>query len=65
MRAYADIQAINEFRMRSLRGALKLEIAGMKRKGRSADSIVKEEFKLKGNKQKVLEQLEEIMQKNK
>jgi len=51
--------------MRSLRGALKLEIAGMKRKGRSAYSIVKEEFKLKGNKQKVLEQLEEIMQKNK
>jgi len=65
MRAYDDIQAINEFRMRSLRGALKLEIAGMKRKGRSAYSIVKEEFKLKGNKQKVLEQLEEIMQKNK
>jgi len=35
-----------------------LEIAGMKRRGRSAYSIIKEEFGFKGNKQRVLKQLE-------
>ena len=58
MLTYDNPQAIEAFRMRSLRGALKLEILGMKRKGRSVYSIVKEEFGFKGNKQKVLEQLE-------
>jgi hypothetical protein len=58
MLAYDNPQAIEAFRMRSLRGALKLEILGMKRKGRSVYSIVKEEFGFKGSKQKVLEQLE-------
>jgi hypothetical protein len=59
MLAYDHPQAIEAFRMRSLRGALKLEMLGMKRRGRSVYSIVKEEFGFKGNKQKVLEQLEE------
>jgi hypothetical protein len=59
MLTYDNPQAIEAFRMRSLRGALKLEILGMKRKGRSVYSIVKEEFGFKGNKQKVLEQLED------
>ena len=58
MLTYDNPQAIEAFRMRSLRGALKLEILGMKRNGRSVYSIVKEEFGFKGNKQKVLEQLE-------
>jgi len=58
MLAYDNPQAIEAFRMRSLRGALKLEMLGMKRRGRSVYSIVKEEFGFKGNKQKVLEQLE-------
>jgi hypothetical protein len=35
---------INLFRLLSLRSALKLEIVGMKRRGRSAYSIIKEEF---------------------
>lgn len=34
--------------------ALKLEMKGMKRKGRSAHSILKERFNIKGNKKKVL-----------
>lgn len=59
MLAYDNPQAIEAFRMKSLRGALKLEMLGMKRRGRSVYSIVKEEFGFKGNKQKVLERLEE------
>ena len=58
MKTYDNPEAIAEFRMRSLRGALKLEILGMRRNGRSVYSIVKEEFGLKGNKTKVLKQLE-------
>ena len=44
MEVYDSPQAIANFRLRSLRGALKLEIAGMKRRGRSVYSIIKEEF---------------------
>ena len=40
---------------------LVLEMGGMKRKGRSVYSLIKEEFGLKGNKQKVYEQLTEII----
>ena len=58
MEVYYSPQAIANFRLRSLRGALKLEIAGMKRRGRSVYSIIKEEFGFKGNKQRVLKQLE-------
>jgi hypothetical protein len=58
MQVYDSPEAINNFRLRALRGALKLEILGMKRRGRSAYSLAKEEFGFKGNKQKVLEQLE-------
>ena len=63
MKTYDNPKAIAEFRMRSLRGALKLEILGMRRNGRSVYSIVKEEFGFKGNKQKVLEQLENKLKK--
>jgi hypothetical protein len=58
MQAYDNPQTIALFRMKTLRGALKLETLGMKRNGRSVYSIVKEEFGFKGSKQKVLEQLE-------
>ena len=58
MEVYDSPEAINNFRLRALRGALKLEILGMKRRGRSAYSLAKEEFGFNGNKQKVLEQLE-------
>ena len=59
MKAYDTPERIDAFRLRALRGALKLEILGMKRGGRSAYSIVKEEFGFKGSKIKVLQQLEE------
>ena len=49
------------YRWQVLKQALKMEILGMKRRGKSAYSIIKEEFNLKGNKQKVLKQLEEIL----
>ena len=42
----------------ALRGALSLECKGMKRHGRSAYAIVKEEFGFKGCKKRVLAQLE-------
>ena len=49
------------YRWQVLKQALKMEISGMKRRGKSAYSRIKEEFNLKGNKQKVLKQLEEIL----
>jgi hypothetical protein len=58
MQIYDSIEQINLFRMKALRGALKLEILGMKRKGRSAYSLIKEEFGFKGNREKVLGQIE-------
>ena len=56
---------INLFRLLSLRSALKLEIAGMKKRGRSAYSIIKEEFGFKGSKQSVLADLEELIAQKK
>lgn len=47
------------FHVLALKGALHLELAGMKRRGRSAYAIAKAEFGLKGNKQKVYDQLVE------
>jgi len=52
---------IENFRLLTLRSALRLEVRGMKRRGRSAYAIVKEEFGLKGNKQKVLDALNKII----
>tara|TARA_R100000908_G_C3606585_1_gene58937 strand:- start:25 stop:159 length:135 start_codon:yes stop_codon:yes gene_type:complete len=43
---------------------LKLEMLGMKRRGQSAYSIVKQETGLKGSKQKVYDQLTEILKQN-
>ena len=42
--------------------ALKLEIYGMKTRGRSAYALIKEQYKLKGNKQKVLEQFTKMIE---
>jgi hypothetical protein len=46
-------EKINAFRLLALKGALKMECLGMKRRGPSALSIVKAEFGFKGSKQKV------------
>ena len=53
---------IANVRLITLRSALKLELLGMKRRGRSVYSIIKEEFGLKGNKQKVFDQFSKIVQ---
>tara|TARA_R100000152_G_C6558457_1_gene30222 strand:+ start:192 stop:392 length:201 start_codon:yes stop_codon:yes gene_type:complete len=52
---------IDRFRLLVLRSALKLEIKGMKKRGKSAYSTIKQEFNLKGNKQRVLDQLNDII----
>ena len=54
---------INAFRLLSLQKALKLELKGLKiSRGVSAYKSIKEEFNLKGNKQKVLDQYTKILQ---
>ena len=51
-------QQINHFRTLTLLSMLKLEINGLKvSKGRTAYSIIKQEFDLKGNKVSVYNQL--------
>ena len=51
------------YRLITLRSALDLEIRGLKRRGRSVYSIIKEEFGFKGDKQKVYDQFDEYIQK--
>ena len=51
--------------MATLKSALKLEIAGLKRRGRSVYSIIKEEFGLKGNKKTVLFDFENLIEQKK
>jgi hypothetical protein len=52
----------NAYRLLVLKGALKLEILGLKRSRRpSVLSIVKREFGLKGNAQSVLAQYEALL----
>ena len=50
-------ETINAFRLLALKGALKLELVGLKaRRGFSAFKTVKAEFGFKGNKQSVFDQ---------
>ena len=56
---------IENFRVLTLRAALKLEIAGMSMsRGRSAYQIIKSEFGFKGSKAKVLDQLNTYIRDN-
>ena len=56
---------IELFRLCALSGALKLEVLGMTRRGRSVYSIVKQELGFTGSKKRVLEQLEKEITKRK
>ena len=56
---------INFIRMATLKSALKLEIAGLRRRGRSVYSIVKEEFGLRGNKRTVLADFKKLIEQKK
>jgi hypothetical protein len=55
-----DGEHVQIFELLALKGALKLEILGMKRRGASAYSVAKS-MGFKGNKQKVYEQLCEYL----
>lgn len=55
---------IEAFRLRTLLKGLKLETMGMKMsRGASCYSIIKQDFGLKGNKQKVYDQFKQLLQK--
>ena len=51
------INKIYFFRLVTLKAGLKLEVAGLKKRGQSVYSMVKSEFGFKGNKKEVLDQL--------
>jgi len=55
---------VRNARILALKCALSLELKGMKRRGRSAYAIVKDEFGFKGSKQKVYDQLCEWVKKH-
>ena len=51
---------IDLFRMSVLEKALRLELLGMKGRGRSAYSVIKSEFGIKGNRQSVYDQFKQL-----
>lgn len=53
---------ILQYRERVLLSALQLEIAGMKKTGKSCYQIIKEEYGLKGNRQSVYKQFKELVE---
>jgi len=55
---------IEAFRLLSIRGRLKLELAGIRFKGGSTFAYVKREFGLRGNRQSVLDQYEKMLRDN-
>ena len=61
-----DRNQITNYRHKVLLSGLKLELEGMSlTRGRSCYSIIKKEFGLKGNRQKVLAQFEKIIEEGK
>ena len=55
---------IGRYRLVVLKSALKLEIKGMRmHRGRTAYSIIKKEFGFKGDRQRVLDQFETMIQR--
>ena len=52
---------VEVFRLMTLRAALKLEILGMKSRGRSAYVVLKEELCINGNRQKVLNETNKVI----
>tara|TARA_Y100000287_G_C14122480_1_gene305640 strand:+ start:114 stop:314 length:201 start_codon:yes stop_codon:yes gene_type:complete len=64
MKVYDTPEAIKNYRIKTLRSALKLEILGMQRKGQSVYQIIKNEFGFVGNRRIVLEQLNTYIKEN-
>jgi hypothetical protein len=52
---------IEAFRLLALRGALKLECKGLRRKGQSVATLIKREFNLRGTKQQLSDQFEALL----
>jgi hypothetical protein len=52
---------IDAFRARVLLRGLKLEMLGMTRRGQSCYAIIKQEYGLKGSKQKVYEEFKKML----
>ena len=67
MSVETETSKIELFRLFTLRSGIKLEILGMKRTAgrRSCYAVVKSELKFKGNRQRVLSQLETYIQEKK
>ena len=55
-------EGIAFFQMCARRGALSLELKGLKRRGRSAYSICKSVYGLQGNRQSVLTQMDAMIE---
>lgn len=63
VQVYDTPEAINAYRNQVLLRGLQAEVRGMKlTRGRSCYAVIKEEFGLKGNKQKVLDQFTKLLQ---
>lgn len=56
-----DQNHILQFRMLTLRAGLRLEVKGLRRSGRSFYAIIKKEFGLKGTRESVLAQFDEML----
>jgi len=54
-------ESVDLVRMAALKGAMRLEMHGLKRRGGSVFSVVKKEFNLKGSKEAVFEAFLKIM----
>jgi len=57
-----DQNHILQFRMLTLRAGLRLEVKGLRRSGRSFYAIIKKEFGLKGTRESVLAQFDEMLE---
>ena len=55
-------EGLEVMRLLSRKGALSLELKGLRRRGRSAYSICKSEYGLKGTRESVLRQMEQMVQ---
>jgi hypothetical protein len=63
VQVYDTPEAINAYRNQVLLRGLQAELRGMKlTRGRSCYAVIKEQFGLKGNKQKVLDQFTKLLQ---
>ena len=56
-------EGIAFFQMAARRGALRMELHGLRRRGQSAYSICKQVYGLKGSRERVLEQMDALIER--